>query len=201
EPIAGNYYPVNSRIILEDNIAVLTDRSEGGTSPSKGMIELMVHRRLLHDDGFGVDEPLNETGIDGNGLVIRGRHRLLVTGRGSSYHRPLSQQFHMEPIMAFAKLNKRRHHQQQSMMNKYSLLQTELPPQIHLLTLEQWSYDRLLLRLENYYQHDDYNGEPVSVNLRKLFKTFTIINAEEMTLSANQPINAIDERLLFNYKS
>ncbi|KAH9424744.1 carbohydrate binding [Dermatophagoides pteronyssinus] len=216
EHIAGNYYPVDSRILLDNpdgpSIAVLTDRSEGGTSPYSGMIELMVHRRLLHDDGFGVDEALNEPGVDGHGLVIRGRHRLLLFKDGqpdSSYHRPLSQQFFMEPIMIFAKLNKQRHHHYHHtksmamIMNKFSMLRTStsLPPQIHLLTLEQWSYDRLLLRLENIYQQGEPNSKKVRVNLRNLFTTFTITHVEEMTLSANQPINVIDKRLQFNYQS
>lgn len=39
-------------------------------------MELMVHRRLLHDDAFGVGEALNETAF-GEGLVVRGKHYLL----------------------------------------------------------------------------------------------------------------------------
>ncbi|MPC27361.1 Lysosomal alpha-mannosidase [Portunus trituberculatus] len=48
----------------------------GGTSLNPGQMELMVHRRLLHDDAFGVGEPLNETQF-GEGLVVRGKHYLI----------------------------------------------------------------------------------------------------------------------------
>jgi hypothetical protein len=37
----------------------------------------MIHRRLLDDDAFGVDQPLNETEFGGKGLVARGTHYLL----------------------------------------------------------------------------------------------------------------------------
>ena len=50
---------------------MLTDRSQGGTSMNDGEMEIMVHRRLLYDDAFGVGEPLNESAY-GQGLVVRG---------------------------------------------------------------------------------------------------------------------------------
>merc|ERR1712071_502770 len=66
EAVSGNYYPINSHIYLNDDdqngplLALVTDRSQGGTSLHDGELELMVHRRLLDDDHFGVGEPLNE---------------------------------------------------------------------------------------------------------------------------------------------
>lgn len=36
---------------------------------------MQVHRRLLRDDTFGVDEALNETAYE-QGLVVRGKHWL-----------------------------------------------------------------------------------------------------------------------------
>merc|ERR1719197_2468774 len=83
EPVAGNYYPVNAMIALDD-----------------GKDELVVHRRVQVDDSRGVQEPLNETmcgcndinaqpgqmgahGHEGDGgcwcagLTVRGRHWLV----------------------------------------------------------------------------------------------------------------------------
>lgn len=46
---------------------------QGGSSLQDGAVELMVHRRLLYDDAFGVGEALNETDY-GQGLIVRGTH-------------------------------------------------------------------------------------------------------------------------------
>lgn len=46
EQIAGNYYPVTAKIAIEDEnkrLAILTDRSQGGTSLVDGSIDLMVN--------------------------------------------------------------------------------------------------------------------------------------------------------------
>jgi hypothetical protein len=81
EPISSNYYPVTSRIVIKDEarnleVAVLNDRAQGGTSLSDGVIELMVHRRLVRDDGYGVGEALREQEY-GKGLYARGQHYLV----------------------------------------------------------------------------------------------------------------------------
>lgn len=100
---AGNYYPVNAMISLQDTdkqLTVITDCSQGGSSLASGELELMVHRRVQHDDARGVQEPLNETmcgcndegaapgqmgehGHEGDapcdcmGLTMRGRHFII----------------------------------------------------------------------------------------------------------------------------
>lgn len=53
EPIAGNYYPVNSRIILQDetngvSLVVLNDRAQGGSSMNDGEVELMVSQFITN---------------------------------------------------------------------------------------------------------------------------------------------------------
>lgn len=45
EPIAGNYYPINAKIVVEEGfkrLAIMTDRSQGGSSMVDGTLEIMV---------------------------------------------------------------------------------------------------------------------------------------------------------------
>ncbi|KAF8386147.1 aman-1 [Pristionchus pacificus] len=73
EPIAANYYPITTAVLIRDDstqATVLTDRSQGASSPADGVIDVMVHRRSFYDDHWGVEEPLNEpvtvAAFDGN---------------------------------------------------------------------------------------------------------------------------------------
>ncbi|XP_063997381.1 lysosomal alpha-mannosidase, partial [Pogoniulus pusillus] len=107
EPVAGNYYPVATHIYIKDSrlqLTVLTDRSQGGSSLSDGSLELMVHRRLLHDDNRGVAEPLSEPGTDKQGLVVRGHHLVLLdrAAEAAEGYRPLAQQLALAPYPVLA---------------------------------------------------------------------------------------------------
>jgi lysosomal alpha-mannosidase len=98
EPISSNYYPVTSKIVVKDEtakteVAVLNDRAQGGSVLKPGVIELMVHRREVADDHYGVDEALDET-YYGKGLYARGQHYLTF---GSSESKPESGK-HFEQI-------------------------------------------------------------------------------------------------------
>jgi len=55
--VAGNYFPVNTRIQLIDEnnmLTILVDRAQAGGSLENGMVDLMVHRRITADDNYGV---------------------------------------------------------------------------------------------------------------------------------------------------
>lgn len=92
EPVSGNYYPVTSRITLKDEeknvqLSLLNDRAQGGSSLKSGELELMLHRLCMSDDGFGVEERLNETEFNQN-LVVRGQLYLTlspITGEKSMF--------------------------------------------------------------------------------------------------------------------
>lgn len=67
-----------------NRVTVLNDRSQGGSSLNEGEIELMIHRRLLMDDGRGVGEPLNETNqYNDYGLEQKVRHWVVFSNDDS----------------------------------------------------------------------------------------------------------------------
>uniref|UniRef100_A0A8K9UTP7 Alpha-mannosidase n=1 Tax=Oncorhynchus mykiss TaxID=8022 RepID=A0A8K9UTP7_ONCMY len=169
EPIAGNYYPINSRAYIKDDkdqLTVVTDRSQGGGSIQDGSLEIMLHRRLLYDDVRGVGEPLNEmSDIYPEGLVVRGRHLLSLSppATAADTHRPLAQEVVLQPLITFTdgELHP-------STRLEFSGLQAVLPPAVHLLTVSQWDQDTVLLRLEHQYQASESkeHSQPVTVNLQ-----------------------------------
>jgi len=104
DTVAANYYPVNSQIYLKDEVAdkqltVLVDRAQGGSSLNDGQIELLIHRRHVHEEMVDI---LNETAF-GVGLVVRGTHLLVLSRIAESFKvtRPLSQQIFKQPHISF----------------------------------------------------------------------------------------------------
>jgi lysosomal alpha-mannosidase len=77
EPVAGNFYPVNSLMVVKDEqraLEVIPDRAQGASSLEDGEVQLMLQRRLYVDDNKGVDEALNETNSDspdGKGVLVK----------------------------------------------------------------------------------------------------------------------------------
>lgn len=214
EHVAGNYFPVNSRIYIQDKaknqqLTVLTDRSEGGGSLESGTMELLVHRRLLYDDHFGVGEPLNETGADGQGLVVRGKQLALLDTIEDSpaLHRSLALRMYMAPSVSFSPLTMTPEQAMAKYNTQWSALKKPLPANVHMLTLEQWvspsitpvEVSQILLRFEHIYEKDEdpVLSQPATVNMTD-FTTFKIEAMRELTLGANLPLSELN-RLPWSY--
>ena len=188
EPVSGNYYPVNSHIYLTDReenanvvMALVNDRSQGGSSLRDGELELMVHRRLLDDDHKGVDEALNEheqepdLPIKGPGLPVRGTHYLLIDPNLSGRHpmslvRPLAQNVMMKPWVSFGVTDFSYTKWKNSFLMKKSGLTEPLQDNLHILTLEPWGTlgdATHLLRLEHVYDAGEHPtlSQPINVAL------------------------------------
>ena len=203
EPVSSNYYPVNCLIrssSADVTLAVAVDRSEGGASLADGALELMVHRRMQHDDGRGVGEALNEPGLDGNGLVIRGRHWLLAAPAAAApaaYKALHVQSLAPTALQMFAAMGALSPAQWLA-ANKpsASVLAAPLPPNVFLATLHAYNDTALLLRLAHLYDagEDAAMSAPATVDLATLLAGKTIAAAEEMTLPGSQPLAGLPRR-------
>ncbi|XP_071107653.1 lysosomal alpha-mannosidase-like [Haliotis cracherodii] len=204
-PVSGNYYPVTARMFLKDEerniqLTVLTDRCQGGGSLTDGQMELMVHRRTFKDDDLGVEEPLNERGVDGRGLIIRGKHYLFlnsIDNAGREY-RAQGLLVHHPPTVSFMQLNPPTTNH---LVTSFSGLRNPLPFNVHLLTLDQTpgDPDTLILRLENFLEvkEADEDEEEAIVNLQYLFSKFDITTVRELSLGGNHNITRV-RRLVWN---
>ncbi|XP_052182651.1 probable alpha-mannosidase At5g13980 [Diospyros lotus] len=196
QPVAGNYYPINLGIYMKDDskeVSVLVDRSVGGSSIVDGQLELMLHRRLLHDDGRGVAEALNETDCIGDkcfGLTIQGKYYLRIDplGEGAKWRRSFGQEIYSPFLLAFTEQDGDKWTNfpvpiYSGMDPSYSL-----PDNIAILTLQELEDGKVLLRLAHLYEigEDKDLSVVASVDLKKLFHDKKITKITEMSLSANQ---------------
>ena len=187
EQVSGNYYPITARMAIEDNqkrLALLNDRAQGGTSIRSGSLELMLHRRLLRDDAFGVGEALNET-VFGKGLVARGKIYLML---GASAKKPsvderiAQQEIHLPLWTFFSNFSK---------SNKPFVPKlpdfSSLPPSVQLLSLEPFSDKERLLRLEHFMNRNE--SKTVEFNLRPIFDGLGGEEITETTLDGSMPLD------------
>ncbi|XP_002065049.4 lysosomal alpha-mannosidase isoform X2 [Drosophila willistoni] len=197
EAVAGNYYPITTKIALEDEtarMAILVDRAQGGSSLQDGALELMVHRRLLKDDAFGVGEALNETEY-GDGLVARGKHHLFVglsKQREGVSLKALERLVQLETLLPSWKLFSNAEplsvdEWRNSFTNIYNGISVVLPKSLHLLTLEPWHDNQLLVRFEHIMEkgEDAYYAKAVQLNIKDVLSAFEIEDVRETTLDGN----------------
>ena len=197
EPVSGNYAPVTCLATLsspDTTLAVAVDRAQGGASLRDGTLELMVMRRMQHLDGREpLGEVLDEPGLDGKGIVVRGRHWLLVAPRAAApraykaaHVRAMSAP--ASPALALAGLGQLSPAQWRAAFTaRAALLAAPLPPSLHLLTAHALGGGALLLRLAHVFDagEDAELSRPVAVDLAPLLAGagLTIVAAADATMS------------------
>ncbi|KAG1331603.1 putative alpha-mannosidase [Cocos nucifera] len=206
QPVAGNYYPINLGIYMEDNsmeLSVLVDRSVGGSSILDGQIELMLHRRLIHDDGRGVDEALNEIVCVNDkceGLTVQGKFYLRVDplGEGAKWRRSFGQEIYSPLLLAFSEQDGG--NWTGSHIPKFSALDSSysLPDNVALITLQALEDGSVLLRLAHLYEvgEDKDLSTMAYVDLKKMFPDKKVRKITEMNLSANQERATMEKKRL-----
>ncbi|KAI5013520.1 hypothetical protein ZWY2020_035773 [Hordeum vulgare] len=184
QPVAGNYYPINLGIYVEDGnkeLSILVDRSVGGSSIKDGQIELMLHRRLLNDDGRGIE----------------GKYYLKIDpqGDGARWRRTFGQELYSPLLLAFAEQDGG--NWANSHVSSFSAMDPtySLPENVALLTLEELEDGSVLLRLAHLYEHKDLSAL-ASVDLKRVFPDKKVGKIIETSLSANQERAAMEKKRL-----
>jgi len=196
EPMAGNYFPVNSAIYIQDvnagkRMTILNDRSQGGSGMRTGEIELMIQRRILHDDNRGVGEPLNETDPDGQGIRLLMWHHMILGKFGDSASQR-HQQYNIDyfPLTFIGQSNTTSFQK----LNTEANITTSTPPKIKLY-IREYDAKSMIVRLHNL---DETNPQSVTMqdshsNLQILqsvigsaYQNFHTINITEMILTTVQ---------------
>jgi alpha-mannosidase len=221
EPVAGNYYPVNAMMAIDDGaneLVILTDVSQGGASLADGELEFMVHRRVLADDSRGVQEPLNETmcgcndinaapgsmgahghlgdgGCECAGLTMRGRHWVVfdTIAKAHEARRVLGEDLNFPATLAFAP-------KAMAPLPASSALATAMPAGVKLVTLTSnyaaINEGQLLLRISHQYQAGEHPtlAQPITFSLAAVFAKagLKIATASETSLTANQDVTTMD---------
>lgn len=205
QPIAGNYYPINLGMYIKDGsteFSLLVDRSVGGASISDGELEIMLHRRLLYDDGRGVEEALNETvcALDScTGLTVQGKYyiRFDPLGEGSKWRRSFGQEIYSPFLLAFAEKDDK---WTNFPVSTFSALDPSysLPENVVILTLQELEDGTVLLRLAHLYEEGEDKDLSVmaSVELKKVFPNEKINGIKETSLSANQGREEMEKKRL-----
>ena len=206
EPVAQNYYPVNTAIQMQAAgaaggvLTLLTDRTQGGASLADGQLELMLHRRLPSDDSRGVLESLNELGVDNAGLRVRCAHRLLLTPPAASApaHRAALQDALLPALLRLAPLPPGATPaawvaaaRPPPAPTAASLLAAPLPPALSLPTLHPPNASCALLRLAHLFEVGEGPlAANVTLALAGLFAppALRITAATEMTSTGGQPL-------------
>jgi len=198
-PVAGNYYPAATMLILRDEQAnaqmnFISDRAHGVTSLRKGEAEVMLHRRCNENDGT---IPLNDTTTITTAVHVQ----LENITMGTVLQRVLPNFFGQTFHYLYAAVDS-----PSSWLASYApsagFFATSLPFNIHLLTLATTQDPAqtsgpipLIFRLQHVFaagEHPTYS-QPVTLDLTTLFTcqgTFACLNdIQEVSLSATQVLS------------
>jgi len=202
-------------------LTFVSDRTHAVASLANGNIQIMIHRRCLVDDGFGVGETLNdEDKISPHFRVF------LDKSETSAYLRHRAQLLeNYPPLPLFGNANSPADWAK-SYTTTYTALTVPLPENVHLLSLElrnpavttnsityarPLAYRRpspsptegspqndtfVLLRLQHLYESGESKqySVPISVNISSIFPTkiFSINSLQETVLTANLARSAVN---------
>ena len=179
-----------------DQFTLIGTHAHGCGSSSNGHIELMLHRRCLADDGYGVGEVLDDTTHIASSIWLI----LDYNEENTFLHRRLALLHEHPPVPLFGQPVSSLSAWTSQYLTQTSEVSQELPLNVHLLSLNSLTEtNSTIFRLQHIFElgeHPVYS-QPVTVDIDALFTSFEMSSPVESSLSANQPLSNI-HRLVWN---
>jgi len=191
--IECNYYPHIYASFIKDamsQLSVISERSQGCSSQKSGSFEVMIHRNPDMGDGFGPGLTDTTEVFPVVRLVVDTPAASMISIRRQSYLLNF-------PLTVFTGTTASAASWTGSYQTTQSFLSAQLPPSIHLVSLnalDGTTSNKAIVRLTHIYDtNDDPSNlsKPVTLSLSKLFST-SASSIEETLLSANKNIGAAD---------
>jgi lysosomal alpha-mannosidase len=151
----------------------------------------MVHRRLQQDDQRGVSQPLNETGLNGLGLIVRGVHRIglsPVKGAVAAVRTAMQDVALFRPLLTYGGVPAA------IAVANTSALNAPLPANVHWLSMQSLYESVWMVRLAHLYGtgEDPILSQNATVDLATIFNGRTFSGCAEYTLPGGQPLASVE---------
>jgi alpha-mannosidase len=211
EGVSANYFPITTGAYIKDatrQLNVVTDRAQGAASLADGQVEVMVHRRLLADDGKGVGEHLNETEsvYDSankthvtKGLAVRGNFFVNVDSADDgmrSLRSKMESQF-FRPLTVYRKPVPSSEMASDVEAKVPWLTVSEFPANVGLTTVQELSKQCLMVRLSHLYAVEEHAtlSKPATVDFAALFSAANskLSEVTELVLTGTKELSTSTE--------
>ncbi|EGC39652.1 hypothetical protein DICPUDRAFT_96508 [Dictyostelium purpureum] len=166
---SSNYYPTLHYVNIKDKLkdeqyTLYVDRSVGVTYPSKGEIEIMLHRTMENDDWKGVQWPSKDISrIDGKIYF-----NFDTIENQKQHEKKLSLQIDHNPIYLIKKISNIKQLKNNPIQHQSQFILKDLPDNIHLQSLKTYSNNRIGLRLLKINQDNNNNNHSTYLNYIKV---------------------------------
>ena len=198
--VSANYYPISNRVWMQDaeeslRLSINVDRAHGVATVVDGVLEVMLRRRTVGDDWFGVDEPLKENDHYQQTLWVN----LAAPKSAVALHKKLDFHLNHAPLPYYFVAEKVVEPAQQSMLKK------DMPANVQLMSFQlNQVYDKdFLLRFHHIYTKDEKTelAEKVVFDVNDYFGTFQVKKMKEYVLSGMFPREQVEkERMQWEIK-
>ena len=136
-----------------------------------------------------MEEKLSEPGVNGNGLVVRGKHYLFIDKIENSMKRvkAFSKRLFWKPLPLFVPISQKSNELETKSdvkpFNGITFRNEKIDSFLHLLTFEELEPNVLFVRVEYILETNESNDDSIKISLNELFSGIEVLTVIETSLT------------------